>query len=202
MNRKNDSRILAVILSLATLALAAPALASHDDGLYRTTSVSTGGYANGRSGARYDYARVISSEPVIRYVTISTPVRECWDDVEYYTDNRHRHGTGVSTLFGAVVGGVIGHQFGSGRGNDAATVAGTLIGAAVGNNSARRRNGYAPVQYSRPVERCKTVIRERQEERIDGYDVVYRYKGQKYATRMPYDPGRELRVRVDIRPAG
>ena len=202
MNRKNDSRILAVILTLATLALAAPAFADHDSGLYRTTSVSTGAYANGRSGARYDYARVISSEPVIRYVTVTTPVRECWDDVEYYTAHRHGHRSGVSTLFGAVVGGVIGHQFGSGRGNDAATVAGTLIGAAIGNDSARRRNAYAPVQYSRPVKRCKTVVRERQEERIDGYDVVYRYKGQKYATRLPYDPGRELRVRVDVRPAG
>ena len=36
---------------------------------------------------------------------------------------------------------------------------------------------------------------------IDGYDVVYRYKGQRYATRMPYDPGDSLKVRVDIRPA-
>ncbi len=61
MNRKNDSRTFAVSLSLATLALAAPALADHNSGLYRTTSASTSGYANGRSGARYDYARVISS---------------------------------------------------------------------------------------------------------------------------------------------
>jgi len=187
MNTINDSRMLAVVFSIATLVLAAPAFADHE---------------SRRSGARYDYAKVISSEPVLRYVTVSTPVRECWDDVEYYTDHRHGRGTGASTLFGAIVGGVIGHQFGSGRGNDAATVAGSLIGAAVGHGSARRRAGYETVQYSRPVERCKTVIRKRREERIDGYDVVYRYKGQRYSTRMPYDPGRELRVRVDVRPAG
>jgi uncharacterized protein YcfJ len=52
------------------------------------------------------------------------------------------------------------------------------------------------------VERCATTMQEHQEERIDGYRVVYRYHGQKYATEMPYDPGREIRVRVDIRPAG
>ena len=202
MNWINDSKKIAASLTLATLALAAPALADHDSGLYRRTTASVSGYANGRSAAQYDYARVISAEPVVRYVTVSTPVRECWQDVEYYSHDRYTRGTGVSTLVGAIVGGVIGHQFGSGRGNDAATVAGTLIGAAVGNDSARRRNGYSQVEYSRPVERCNTVMRERQEERIDGYDVVYRYKGQKYATRMPYDPGRELRVRVDIRPAG
>ena len=182
-----DSRTFAVVFSLATLVLAAPAFADHE---------------SRRSGARYDYAKVISTEPVLRYVTVSTPVRECWDDVEYYTDNRYSRGTGASTLFGAIVGGVIGHQIGSGRGNDAATVAGSLIGAAVGHNSAHRRAGHRTVQYSRPVERCKTVVRQRREERIDGYDVVYKYKGQRYSTRLPYDPGRELRVRVDVRPAG
>ena len=187
---------------MAPLGFAAPALAGHESGAYRTTSTSVSTYANNRSRAQYDYARVISSAPIIRYVTVSTPVRECWQDVEYYTVNRHGHGSGISTLFGAVIGGFIGHQFGSGRGNDAGTVAGTLIGAAVGNDSARNRRGHTTTQYSRPVERCKTVISERQEERIDGYNVVYRYNGQKYATRMPYDPGRELRGRVDIRPAG
>jgi uncharacterized protein YcfJ len=45
------------------------------------------------------------------------------------------------------------------------------------------------------------MMRESREERIDGYRVVYQFQGQKYATRMPYDPGRELRVRVDVRPA-
>ena len=156
------------------------------------------------AAAQYDYARVISSEPILRYVTVKTPVRECWQDTEYYTVDRPVPGSGASTLVGAIVGGVIGHQFGRGRGNDAATVAGTVIGAAIGNESAKRRYGapYASTTYSRPVERCETRLETRREERIDGYRVVYRYNGQKYETRMPYDPGRELRVRVDIRPAG
>ena len=103
------------------------------------------------------------------------------------------------TLFGAIVGGVIGHQFGSGRGNDAATVAGSLIGAAVAN-SGDRGPYYRTTEYSRPVTRCETNYQSHQEERIDGYDVVYRYHGQKYQTRMPYDPGRKLKIRVDVRP--
>ena len=72
----------------------------------------------------------------------------------------------------------------------------TMIGAAIGHGPVRR------VDYSRPVERCATRYRNHQEQRIDGFDVVYRYKGQKYATRMPYDPGKKIKVRVDIRPAG
>ena len=153
------------------------------------------------AAAQYDYARVISSEPIIRYVTVTTPVRECWQETEYYTVERPAPGTGVRTLMGAVVGGVIGHQFGSGRGNDAATIAGTMIGAAIGNESARQRHGTALEQHGRPVERCETRYRSHREQRIDGYRVLYRYHGQKYVTEMPYDRGNRIKVRVDIRPA-
>ena len=47
---------------------------------------------------RYDYARVISSEPIVRYVTVNTPVRECWQETEYYTVERPAPGTGRSTV--------------------------------------------------------------------------------------------------------
>ncbi|NIL93196.1 MAG: glycine zipper 2TM domain-containing protein [Woeseiaceae bacterium] len=152
--------------------------------------------STGANAAVYDYAKVISSTPVVRYVTVRTPVRECWQETEYYTRYEGRRGSPGTTLAGAVIGGVIGHQFGSGRGNDAATIAGTMIGAAIGHGPVRR------VDYARPVERCETRFRNHQEQRIDGYDVIYRYRGQKYATRMPYDPGKKIKVRVDIRPAG
>lgn len=157
-------------------------------------------YNSARHGAVYDYAKVVRVTPVVRYVTVTTPVKECWDDVEHYTRTRPNGGRAGKTLFGAIVGGVIGHQFGSGRGNDAATVAGSLIGAAVANGSDNRPY-YNTTRYSRPVTRCETNYRSHREERIDGYDVVYRYHGQKYSTRMPYDPGKRLKIRVDVRPA-
>ena len=190
---KRKTTALVTIAAVAALGSSGAALADHKHG-YAT-------YARDRRDAQYDYARVLSAEPIVRYVTVSTPVRECYEDVEYVTVERHRPGVGASTLFGAVVGGVIGHQFGSGRGNDAATVAGTLVGAAIGNDAAKRRYPRSDLEYSRPVERCTTTMRQREEERIDGYHVVYRYNGQKYSTRMPYDPGREIRGRVDVRPA-
>jgi uncharacterized protein YcfJ len=157
-------------------------------------------YSRDRHQAVYDYAKVVSVTPVVRYVTVTTPVKECWEDMEHYTRTHANPGRAGKTLFGAILGGVIGHQFGSGRGNDAATVAGTLIGAAVANGSDNRPY-YRTTEYSRPVRRCETNYRSQKEERIDGYDVVYRYHGQKYATRMPYDPGKKLKIRVDVRPA-
>jgi uncharacterized protein YcfJ len=149
---------------------------------------------------QYDYAKVISAKPIINYVNVTTPVRECWEEMEYYTVDHNRHNRRAGTFLGAVIGGVIGHQVGSGRGNDAATVAGTLIGAAIGNDAAS--NNDSVERRSHPVQRCETRYRAHREERIDGYRVMYRYHGQKYVTEMPYDPGKSLRVRVDIRPAG
>lgn len=168
--------------------------------------VSSGVYADGHgrySGATYDYARVLSSQPVFHYVTVRRPVQECWQDNRRYTDHRRAHREGRATLFGAIVGGVIGHQFGGGSGKHAATAAGTIIGAAIGNDAARHSAGsnYRNTRYSRPVRRCETRYRDHREQRIDGYDVVYRYRGQNYSTRMPYDPGRKMKIRVDIRPA-
>jgi len=189
----NSKPKLAALASAAMLlGTSAATLADHD---YRVAR-------NDR--ATYDYAKVISSQPIVNYVTVSTPVRECWEEMQYYTVDRGARRNGGATLLGAVIGGVIGHQVGSGRGNDAATVAGTLIGAAIGNDSARNRHGerYASERHARPVERCKTTYRDHQEERIDGYRVTYRYNGQRYMTEMPYDPGQKIKVRVDIRPAG
>lgn len=153
------------------------------------------------SRAQFDYAPVISSRPIIDYVTVKTPVRECWEEMQYYTVDRHAGSRAGSTVFGAILGGVIGHQFGSGRGNDAATIAGGLIGAAIGNDAAAKKHPRGAEQHARPVERCKTTYRSQREERVNGYQVTYRYNGQKYMTEMPYDPGERIRVRVDVRPA-
>lgn len=184
-------------LVLGALALvSAPALA---DDNYDYDDDDFGRYS--RSGAVYAYAQVLSVEPIVRYVTVRQPVQECWEESREYVVDRYPSRAAGSTLIGAIVGGVIGHQIGSGRGNDAATAAGALVGAAVGNSSARRHAGERQV-YSRPVRRCNTNYTSHQEERIDGYNVLYRYQGQKYATRMPHDPGKRLRIRVDVRPAG
>ena len=186
MNTKSTLTALASAVML--LGTSAAAFADHD---------------KGRGRDLYDYAQVISSQPIVNYVTVRTPVRECWEEMQYYTVDRYAGNRAGGTLLGAVIGGVIGHQFGSGRGNDAATAAGSLIGAAIGNDAARKSQAarYGEEQYARPVERCKTSYRSHQEERIDGYRVTYRYHGQKYMTEMPYDPGQKIRVRVDVRPA-
>ncbi|MEX2125119.1 MAG: glycine zipper 2TM domain-containing protein [Woeseia sp.] len=175
--------------AVLTLVLAAKPVRADDDDDY------------GRRGVVYDYAKVLSVQPNVRYVTVTTPVRECWEENRSYTVDHRPPGSAASTLVGAIVGGVIGHQFGSGRGNDAATVAGTLFGAAIANDAARRSAPYyESTRYTRPVQRCETRYSSHEEQRVDSYRVIYSYHGRKYATDTPYDPGDRIRIRVDVRP--
>jgi uncharacterized protein YcfJ len=159
----------------------------------------------------YDYARVVDVQPLVTRVRVTTPQRECWDEVRYdhrgYDNGGYGNGplprsSAGGAVLGAVIGGVLGHQIGSGRGRDAATAAGVVIGAAVGSKQAERRGRYAavpPREY--PVQRCETRYRESWEERTDGYRVTYVYNGRRQVTELPYRPGDRIRVRVDVSPA-
>lgn len=181
--------------------------------LFASTAAQAGGksrgYDDGYRGET-DYAQVLSARPIYTQVRVSEPRQECWDERVTYRDN-YRGGRGASqfdTTAGAVIGGVIGgaagHQFSEGSGKKIATAIGALIGASVGSNAVRndydRRSGGG---YSERVvyePRCRTVSESRYEERVDGYDVTYRYGDRTYTTRMPYDPGNRIPVRVDIAP--
>jgi uncharacterized protein YcfJ len=45
------------------------------------------------------------------------------------------------TVFGALLGGVIGNQFGGGKGKDAATILGAIVGADVANKNTSKTGG-------------------------------------------------------------
>lgn len=145
----------------------------------------------------YDYAKVVDVDPIVHQVRVETPRRECWDEVrEVRAGYGDSHGMGGMVL-GGIIGGVVGNQIGHGRGNDVATVAGTLIGAAVGHDiAAKRAVYYGPREEV--IERCTVRYEQRYEERIEGYRVRYVYNGREYTTRLPYDPGDRIRVRVNV----
>lgn len=146
---------------------------------------------------RASYARVLNSKPIVRYVDVSVPREECWNEaVEHHVEEDYTTGR---TVLGGLIGAAIGNQIGRGRGNDAATVVGGLAGAAIGANSAKRDRRQK--HYVTHERRCRTVYETHSEERIDGYDVTYRYAGETYTTRLPYDPGKRLPVHVSVIPA-
>src|SRR5437016_184012 len=92
-------------------------------------------YGNYYDSGDRDYrgsAQVIESRPVY---SSADSRQECFNTrtsrYEERPDVKNRVGAG--TAIGAVAGGVIGHQVGSGRGNDVATIGGALLGGLIGN---------------------------------------------------------------------
>ncbi|HEX4911674.1 MAG TPA: glycine zipper 2TM domain-containing protein [Permianibacter sp.] len=142
----------------------------------------------------YGYATVLESIPITRTVRVSEPREVCEDvPVEYHRERR----SGGGAALGALIGAVVGHHAGRHSDHEAA---GTVIGAVVGSQIGR---DVSPRQVT--VERdwqtrCRTIDSSYTEERIVGYRVVYRYDGRTYETELPHDPGRSLRVQVDVRP--
>ena len=167
---------------VAGVALAGPAAAAYYD-----------------RGVEYDYARVLSVDPI--YDEYARPVgREvCYDEPVYYS----RRGSGTPTIVGAIVGGAIGNQFGSGSGRDAATVAGALLGGSIARDSQRRSDYYGYDRGHRGyAQRCEVRTDYQRQAEIVGYDVEYEYNGRIGHTRTDTHPGRRIRVAVDVVPIG
>lgn len=188
-----------IILSAAIVGglIAGPALAQSGHGNFDS-------YED-RAGAAY--GEVVSSQPIYRSVRVSEPRKECWDERVVYNDapqNKPLMTNGVvGGVIGAIAGGVAGHQFGKGRGKDAATALGVLIGAGIGHRVAVQNfpdRSAADAERVVYEERCKTVENVRTEQRIEGYDVNYRYNGRMYQTSLPYDPGSRIPIDVQVQP--
>jgi len=157
------------------------------------------GHGKGRHhGDRYsfqDKARVVNVEPIIETVSIPTEHRECWEEEVEYSGGRDRSGAGA--IVGSIIGGVAGHQVGAGNGKKVATVAGTAIGAVVGSKLGKKHRSRP---YTETEHHCRVTRDYYDEERIIGYWVTMRYRGEKFTQRMDYDPGKFVPVRVAIVP--
>lgn len=144
------------------------------------------------ANVHYGWAEVLRVDPV--YATVpQPPPQECYPQNVTREDNSHTGGT----VLGAILGGVLGNTVGKGDGRKAATVAGAVLGGVAGNRvSAAHDRGYTAQQTV-----CRPVPGYASPQQIVGYDVEYRYRGEVYMSRLPYDPGERMRVRVTVAPA-
>jgi uncharacterized protein YcfJ len=149
------------------------------------------------AGARSNYgdtARVLRVKPIYETVRVNHPRQVCWDEPVYH---RGSGNSAVPMITGAIIGGVIGNQFGRGHGRDASTVAGALLGGAIGNDVGRNnaRPGYQSVER-----RCRTEARYTSHQEVVGYRVKYRYHGKVLWTRTQERPGKYIHVNVNVHP--
>jgi len=154
---------------------------------------SQGGRYDTRYG-RYDYARVIRVERLGSYGRDYS--RQCYDNRERY-GNQYGNQSGINegAVIGAIAGGAIGNQLANGNSRTAATVTGALIGGLIGQSVDRNNRG----EYERHYVQCRSDYGYNQG-RNSNYRVTYRYRDRLYSTIMPYHPGNNVRVRIDMRP--
>jgi uncharacterized protein YcfJ len=143
-----------------------------------------------------DYAKVRNVEP--QYERVNTPRRECTSEWVNERSVRQEDRSYGGAVVGAIAGGLIGNQIGGGRGKEAATALGAVVGAMTGDRLDNRDRNVVVEESPREVKRCRTV--DDVHTRITGYRVTYDYRGQRFTTFMPNDPGSELRVRVSVEP--
>jgi uncharacterized protein YcfJ len=173
--------------------------------------------------ATFDYARVVSVDPLVETYQVNQPIEQCWDEQvstqQRYPRNRYPNSKSrTPEVLGAIIGGVIGNQVGKrggGKARDVATVAGAILGGSIGhdvkNNNRRshRRNQssnydryddrYQNARYE-TVQRCEVKDSYVTKEQIVGYDVAYKYRGNVFHTQMNQHPGDKIKVKVTVNP--
>jgi uncharacterized protein YcfJ len=142
------------------------------------------------------FANVESVTPLTE--TLNRPTQDCWTEYQQITQPapaQREHGL-LGALIGGVAGGLLGSRIGEGSGKVAAGAVGAGVGAIVGERLGSQQSGTSLTTM--PVQRCQQV--DHYETVITGYTVIYEYNGQRFSTRLPYNPGSQLGVNVSVTP--
>lgn len=141
-------------------------------------------YDNRRRGGEGLYEANVSS---VRAV-VGPPTQRCWVEREQIVQNSGGSNA-PAVVAGALLGGILGHQFGGGTGKDLATAGGAIAGATLGSNIGSNSSGQVVVTQN--VQRCTTVPNQSQ---ADYWDVTYIFRGQEHRIQMATPPGRTITV--------
>jgi len=169
---------------------------------YGLLAVSVAGYTTCvLAGTTYEVADVLSTTPIYHTIEVSTPKRECWEEQVTRQDRRHdSNDSATPEILGAGIGGALGNAVGHHTTN---SKVGTIVGAVLGGTIAHdidNANHEHDTVSTQTVEKCRAVSSVRQEDKLVGYDVRYRYNGSEQTVRMDRDPGDKLRIRVNAEP--
>jgi uncharacterized protein YcfJ len=126
--------------------------------------------------------RVFDARVTSVHAVMGPPERRCWVERE---EVGRRPNVGGAVV-GALLGGIIGHQVGSGRGRDVATVGGAVVGGAIGSQA----GGSSRDGGDRDVQHCEEVPGD-----TPAYwDVGYEFHDEQHRVQMSAPPGDTIRV--------
>lgn len=143
-----------------------------------------------------DYANVVRVSPIVEQV--SRPRQECRPEyMQVPMQQGYANRSSGGAVLGGIAGAILGKQVGGGSGRMVATAAGAIVGTIVGD---RIDNSHSGPQHitEQAVRHCRLV--DTWEARTAGYDVTYEYRGTQHVSRMAYDPGQRIRLRVSVYP--
>jgi uncharacterized protein YcfJ len=140
-------------------------------------------------------ARVVAVSPITQQV--NQPSQRCWTETQPVTQTAPQEHNYLGAIVGGVAGGLLGAQVGHGNGRVAGAAVGAGVGAVAGDAVANSSNDKATTTMAQ-VRRCRQI--DTVQPVTTGYMVTYEYDGQRFSTRLPYNPGNQLRVNVAVTP--
>ena len=133
--------------------------------------------------------KVVKVIPITQQINVTVPYEECGIvDVPVYGSNGtviRNNPDPIHQLFGTIIGGAIGNQFGNGSGKDAMTVIGAIAGNNIASNRSSNQTGQAIVGY-RQQNVCNVINRTEVQERVFGYETHIEVDGQTIITKLNY----------------
>jgi uncharacterized protein YcfJ len=149
------------------------------------TTLSVNSY--GEQNFHYDYATVLQVQPIVHIVEVEDYQQQCRK--QQVTE---RSSNGKNKLLGSLIGAAVGHALGSrSKHRKQATIVGAITGATIAGGKSTNSSEQVI---------CEPYPVASQEERIVGYKVIYRYNDRTFETRLDYDPGNSLKLRVLLSP--
>ena len=164
------------------------------------TIFTSSAFASDDPDGFYVWADVVDVDPIVTTHSVRTPTTHCRvvdEQPRRIVRDRRRKESILPALFGSVIGGVIGNQFGGGNGKRAMTVIGALTGASIASSAQDHSHRYV---HHQPREVCRASYQLEQVDEVSGYHVTYRYLGHDFEKVTEEHPGRRLRVYVTVSP--
>lgn len=144
------------------------------------------------STVTYQYGTVLSAKPIIEVVKEYHPTKICYEQASTRVEAKDTTGAQV---VGGILGAVIGSKMGKKEGTKVlGATAGAIIGSSIGKEAA------ASPEPPAPGVTCRVENKMREFERQAGFRVVYLYQGEQFVTELPFEPGNEIKLKVEVAP--
>lgn len=152
----------------------------------------------------FDYARVIETTPIYKKVQHIKPHKQCYSTKRHNYRRQHSasYDSATPEIFGAVIGGAIGNAIGHNKSNKkVGTIVGAVLGASIAHDVEQQNNRHYN-NSKRHHQHCKYVDKVYNvENRLKGYEVTYKYRGEIFQTFTKKHPGKRLRIALTVSPA-